>query len=130
MVIVGALILSKVVLVLDHVPLGAWVRARPAWMEVVLRTIMYSLGVAVVLILEKGFEARHEFGGFTQAVWRLFQEADTHHVWANIIGTSGALLGYNVFSEIQRQFGKGTLKRIFFTPPRKETEFDPPERTR
>jgi hypothetical protein len=33
MVVVGALILSKVVLVLEHVSLGAWVRARPAWKE-------------------------------------------------------------------------------------------------
>jgi len=31
--VVGALVLSKVVLVLEHVSLGAWVRARPAWVD-------------------------------------------------------------------------------------------------
>jgi hypothetical protein len=43
--LVGALILSKVVLVLDHVSLGGWVRAQPAWVDVVLRTAMYAIGV-------------------------------------------------------------------------------------
>ena len=35
--LVGALVLAKVVLVLEHVALGQWVRARPAWVDVVLR---------------------------------------------------------------------------------------------
>jgi hypothetical protein len=60
--VVGALILSKVVLVLEHVSLGGWMRARPAWVDVVLRTVVYSLGVAVVMILEKGFEGRRDYG--------------------------------------------------------------------
>ena len=41
--IVGALILAKVVLVLEHVPLGEWTRTRPALLDVVLRTVMYAL---------------------------------------------------------------------------------------
>jgi hypothetical protein len=32
-VVIGVLVLSKVVLVLEHVSLGAWVRARPAWVD-------------------------------------------------------------------------------------------------
>jgi hypothetical protein len=34
--LLGALVLAKVVLVLEYVPLGAWVEARPAWVDVVL----------------------------------------------------------------------------------------------
>ena len=51
MALVGALILSKVVLVLEHVSLGAWVRRQPAWVDVLLRTVMYILGVALVLLM-------------------------------------------------------------------------------
>ena len=69
--VAGALILSKVLLILENVSLGAWVRARPAWVDVVLRTAMYSLGVVVVLVLEKGFEGRHEYGGFGPALRQL-----------------------------------------------------------
>ena len=114
--VVGALILSKVVLVLEHVSLGKWVRAQPAWVDVVLRTIMYSLGIAVVLVLEKGFEGRHEHGGFGPALRHLFLQEDVHRVWANIVCLTSALLGYNVFSAIQRHFGEGALAQVFLSP--------------
>jgi hypothetical protein len=115
-VIVGALILSKVVLVLEHVSLGAWVRSRPAWVDVVLRTAMYSLGVAVVLALEKGLEGRHEYGGFSPALQQVFQQADVHHVVANTVALSGALLGYNALTVVRRHLGKGGLVRMFLSP--------------
>ena len=89
---------------------------RPAWVDVVLRTAMYSLGVAVVLVLEKGFEGRHEHGGFGPALRFLFQEADVYHVWANTLCLSGALLVYNALSVVQRHLGKGSLIRIFMSP--------------
>lgn len=120
--VVGALILSKVVLVLEHVPLGAWVRARPAWVGIVLRTAIYSLGVAVVLVLEKGFEGRHEYGGFVNALRQLFQQTDDYHVWANTLCLSGALLGYNALSVVREHLGEGELLRIFTSPLPEETK--------
>jgi hypothetical protein len=51
--VVGTLVLAKVVLLLEHVPLGAWTRTRPVWVNVVLRTFLYALGVGVALILGK-----------------------------------------------------------------------------
>jgi hypothetical protein len=120
MAVVGALVLSKVVLVLEHVSLGEWVQARPAWVDVILRTVMYTLGVAVVLALEKGFESRDEYGGFAPALRQLLQQADIYHVWTNTIAISGALLGYNALSVVRRHLGKGGLIRIFLSPFPKE----------
>ena len=114
--VVGALVLSKVVLVLEHVSLGACVRDRAAGVEVVLRTAMYALGVAVVLALEKGFEGRHEYGGFGPALRQLLQQADIHHVWANTIVLSGALLVYNALTVVRRHLGKRGLIRMFLSP--------------
>ena len=116
MALVGALILAKVVLVLEYVPLGPWVRAKPVWVDVLLRTALYSLGVALVLVLEKGFEARHEHGGFGPAVVALFQTADVPQVWANTICLSGALLGHNVLSVVRRHLGEGGLLRLLLSP--------------
>lgn len=119
----GALVLSKVVLVLESVSLGAWVRSRPAWVDVVLRTAMYALGVAIVLLIEKGFEGRHEEGGFVSALQHLFEREDIHHVWANTLCLSGALLGYNVLAVVRRHLGEGGLIRIFLSPiPEEATE--------
>lgn len=114
--LVGALILSKVVLVLEHVPLGVWIRARPAWVDVVLRTALYAFGVVVVLLLEKGFEGRHEYGGFGPSLRAVFQHADIQHVWVNTIGLGGALLVYNALSVVRRHLGAGGLRRLFAMP--------------
>ncbi len=114
--VVGALVLAKVVLVLEHVPLGAWVRARPAWVDVLVRTALYSFGVLGVLLLEKGFEGRHEHGGFGPSVMSVFQHAEAHHVWVNTICLSGALLGYNLLSVVRQHLGPGGLLRLFLSP--------------
>ena len=114
--LVGALVLSKVVLVLEHIPLGAWVRARPAWVDIMLRTALHAFGVLVVLLLEKSFEGRQEYGGVGPSLNAVFQHADIYHVWTNVFCLSGALLGYNVLSVVRSHLGEGGLFRLFLTP--------------
>lgn len=114
--IVGVLILAKVVLVLEHVPLGGWTRNRPALLDIVLRTVMYALGVLLVLLLEKAFDGRHEYGGFGPSLIALFQHAEIHHVWVNAICLTGALLVYNILSVVRLHLGKGGLIRLLLTP--------------
>jgi len=120
--VIGALVLSKVVLVLQHVPLGAWVRRRPAWVDVVLRTALYALGVLVVLLVEKGFDGRHEYGGFGASLRAVFQHEDVYHVWLNALCLSGALLGYNLLSVIRQRLGSGELLRMLMTPLPNESD--------
>jgi hypothetical protein len=115
-IFVGALVLGKVVLILEHVPLGGWIERQPAIVDVVVRTALYSLGVFVVLLLEKGFEGRHEAGGFGPAVAAVFEDPDMPHVWANTICLSAALFGYNVLSVIRRYLGEGGIARMLFSP--------------
>lgn len=114
--VAGALILSKVVLVLEHVPFGAWLRARPAWVDVILRTALYGLGVVIVMALEKGIEGRHEHGGFAGAVSAAFRSAGSYHVWANAICITSALLGFNVLGVVRRHLGEGALLRMLLAP--------------
>lgn len=121
MAVVGALILSKVVLIFERVPLGSRVKQSPAWVDVLLRTVLYSTGVVVVMVLEKGFEGRHEHGGFVGAVRAAVQSTDSYHVWANAICISGALLFYNLLSVLNRHLGTGGLARILLSPQRDST---------
>jgi len=115
-VLLGALVLAKVVLVLEYVPLGAWIQLQSAWVDVVLRTALYTFGVFVVLLLEKAFEGRHEYDGFGASLIAIFQHAELPHVWLNTICLSAALLSYNMLSVIRKHLGKGTLLRMFLTP--------------
>ena len=120
--LVGALVLAKVVLVLEYVPLGAWVRVRPAWVDVVLRTALYAFGVFVVLLLERAFEGRHEHGGLGPSLMAVFQQVDAKHVWLNTICLSAALLSYNMLSVVRKRLGKGALLQMFLTPLPNDSE--------
>lgn len=115
-ILVGTLVLAKVVLILEHVSLGTWVQSRPAWVYIVLRTLLYGLGVFVVLVLEKAFEGRQEHGSFAAALRALFHDADMSHVWVNAICVSGALLLYNIIFVIGEHLGPGGLLRVFVSP--------------
>jgi len=117
MVLIGALVLAKVVLILEHVSLGAWLRSRPVLLDVIARTFLYAAGTLVVMLLEKAFESRHEQGGFGPALMNVFQHRDMPHIWANSICVSGALLFFNSLSILSRHLGKGGLARVFLSPP-------------
>jgi len=116
LILIGALVLAKVVLVLEHVPLGTLIRGRPAWVDTILRTALYAMGVFVVLVLEKAFEGRHEHGGFGPSLVSLFQRAEGYHVLVNTICLTGALLGYNVLSVVRQHLGEGGLIMLFLSP--------------
>jgi hypothetical protein len=116
MVLVGALILGKVVLILEHVSLGSWLHKHPSIVEVLLRTLLYAIGTFIVLLLEKSFESRHEHGGFLPALANVFSHRDMPHVWTNAICLGGALLFYNLLSAVNRRLDGG-LAGVFLSPP-------------
>lgn len=115
-VIVGALVVAKVILIMEYIPLGSWVKKQPAYVDVILRTVLYSLGVLVILILEKGFEGRHEYGGFANSLRQVFNHVDVYHLWVNIIVVSCALLSFNFLTLIRMRLGKGVLFRMLKEP--------------
>ena len=121
-VFAGALILGKVALILEHVPLGARVRSAPAWVDVVLRTVLYSAGVFLVLVLEHGLRERHAAGGFGAAVVEGFRHARFPHVLATTLCLSGALFTYNLLAVVRRRLGPGGLARWFLEPQPADNE--------
>lgn len=119
--LVGVLVLSKVVLILEHVPLGGRVQTRPALFDVLMRTVLYGLGVFAVLVLERGFEGKAEHGGFVAALKWTFASTDINHICANVIFLSSALMVYNVLSVLRRHYGEGALFRLLLQPLPKES---------
>jgi len=115
--LIGAVVVAKVVLVMEHVPLGTWVQQRAALVDVTVRTLVYTAAVAVVLLLEKGFEARHDAGGFSHAVAQVFQHRDIHHVWGNTIVVTCALFGFNALTGLRRRVGDRQLTQLFLAAP-------------
>lgn len=114
--LVGALIVGKVVLLMEHVPLGAWGRRQRAWVDAVVRTALYGCGVVVVLLVEKAVEGRHEAGGIGRALVSVLEREDIRHVWATAIAVTVALLGFNMFSVLRRGIGHRELSQLFLSP--------------
>ncbi len=123
-VLIGALVLAKVVLILEHVPLGGWLKKQPVLMDVILRTLLYAFGTFVVMLLEKAFESRHESGGFSAAIMNIFHHRDMPQVWANTICVTGALLFYNLLTALNHHLGAGGLANIFLSPENEEARID------
>ena len=124
MALIGALIVAKVILIVDHIPMGKWIEKQPAIIDILFRTFIYSIGIVIILILEKGFEARNEYGGFFKAVPQVFKHADKYHLYVNTLGVVFALLGFNFLSLIGKHLGEGGYKRILFSPPPLELKED------
>jgi hypothetical protein len=120
--IIGALIMSKVVILMEMISFGKWVQDQPPIVDVLIRTVLYTAGVAVVIVLEKAFEKRHEVVGFGNAIAYILNHRDVYHVWATTIGSAASIFVYNSFSIVQRLVGKNGLARLFFSTPLIEVE--------
>jgi hypothetical protein len=114
--LIGALIMSKVIILMDLIKPPNWVLNQPPIADVILRTIMYTVGVAIVIILEKAFERRHEPGSYGDAIKYIFSHRDIYHVWATTIGVSSSIFIYLAFSILQRMLGKNALTAFFILP--------------
>jgi hypothetical protein len=120
--LIGALIMSKVIILMEMISFGKWVLHQPPIVDVLIRTVLYTVGVAVVIILEKAFEKRHEVPGFGNAVKYILFNRDVYHVWATTIGAAASIFVYNAFSIVQKLVGKNGLARLFFSTPLIEVE--------
>ena len=114
--LLGALVLAKVVLILEHVPMGSWLQRQPAFVDLFLRAGLYPAGAFVVMLLEKAIEARHEFGGFAAALSNIFQHRDMPHVLANTICITGALVMYNFLILLNRNLAPDGLRKVLLSP--------------
>jgi len=110
--IIGALVVGKVVLLLEHVGLGR----VPAWVDVVARTLIYGVGVFLVLWLEKGIDGRHASGGVLPAMGDAVGSVDMDHAVATTIVVLGALLVFNAASVVRRHHGDRGVWRMFAQP--------------
>jgi len=114
--LVGALLLAKVVVVLERVPLGSWVGSRAAWVGVALRTALYAVGVLAALLLERAVRGWAETGDFGAGVRAAVEPSDVHHLWANLVFVTGGLLVFNALAVIRRRLGEGGLYMVFLMP--------------
>ncbi len=113
--VVAALAIAKVVLVLEYVPIK-YTEDKPAWQEVLVRTILYMIGAFVFIALEKAFHARHEYGSMLGAFANMGDMINTYHLWVNILNIGGAILLFNIWSVVKMHYGKGIFIQLMAAP--------------
>ncbi len=118
--IAGALGVSHAIDIFGKVPLFRK-STPPAVFEIVVRIIIVLAGVFILLILEKSFDERHEYGGFINSFKNLANHADIYHIWVNTIAVLGALIFYYMWSIVKKHLGGKSLWDILLAPiPGKE----------
>jgi hypothetical protein len=118
--VIGALVIGKVVVILDKTAIGnRFGQSHAGYIDVLYRSLVYTFFVALVVFAEKVFHASHEAEGFIPAVRHALEKTDINHLWATVIGVFLSFIGYNVLNTISHHLGEGELVRLFFSSKKK-----------
>lgn len=114
---VAALILGKVIPLLDWAQSGYRFNSyRPA-IVIAAKTVIYGLVVFVLGTGERIFEASRRAGALRGGVDYVIAHANLQRSLGLVLLISLVTGAYLVFEQINRVMGKGVLLRVFFEPP-------------
>lgn len=114
--VIGALIVAKVVVLLEKTSFGSRFQDGSLIAHVVWRSLAYMAVVLAVTFAEHLFEAYREKGGLDRALSELWASRDFRHFLAMNLCIAISFLLYNTFCEIDRRLGEGTIRRAVFPP--------------
>ena len=114
---VGALILGKVVLVMDWAESGRRVSTQPRAVVIACKTFIYAVAVIVLGIGERIIHSAREAGDFRDGVKLVIANANLDRFLGCVLLISLIVSAYLVMEEIDRAMGKGALLRLFFERP-------------
>jgi len=114
---IGALILAKVVLVMDWAVSGKRVSTYPRAVAIICKTFIYGLAVIVLGIGERTIHGIRQAGNLRDAVKLVIARADLDRFLGLVLLISLTVGSYLVMREIDRAMGKGALFRLFFKRP-------------
>ena len=104
-----ALITAKVVLLLDHAPLGH----RVGLVEAALRTAVCTAAALALLVLEHAVSERAAAGGVGAALRGILGHPDMPAIWAATLVPAAAFAGQAAYAVVKREVGAARLRAIF-----------------
>lgn len=120
--VLGALVIGKVVVVLDNTSIGNRFRSGPLYIDVAYRSFIYTVAVFIVMVIERSFHAYSESGNLISAVIETFEGRDVAQFWATTLCVFLTFIGYEVVAAISRYMGEGELAMLFFSTNSKEND--------
>lgn len=117
---IAALVVAKVVLIVDLLPFVNRYPDKPLIYNVVWKTLIYVSAALLVRILEELIPLLGSSGGVSAAFQRLLDEVVWHHFWAVQIWLVTLFAFYCALREIGRIIGRQEILRMFFGHPATE----------
>lgn len=114
---IAALVVAKVVLIVDLLPFVNRYPDKPLIYNVVWKTVIYVSAALIVRLLEELIPLIGDAGGVSAAFERLLDEVVWHHFWAVQIWLVTLFTFYCALREIGRIVGRRELLRMFFGHP-------------
>lgn len=113
-IIVGALIIGKVVLIADHLPLTNKFPNRPLIYRIVWKSFVYVLAAFLVRTGEELIPRIFKYSSISQGMAHLVDEVIWPHFWVIYIWLSVLLFTYCSLRELVRVIGEDKVLELFF----------------
>jgi hypothetical protein len=110
----GALIVAKVVLIADRIPLLNLYPRKPLMYNVILKTFVFSLVTLLFIVLEEAFSAGAGTGGFSSALRKMSEDISWEAFWLREIWLFVLIAFYCAASELVRVVGWEKVREILF----------------
>lgn len=115
-VVVSALVVGKVVVVLDKTRAGSrFDTTHPLGIAALYKTLIYTAATFVVLFLEKVVHAYRESGLLGDAILTVWAHRDRNLILAKVLCVGLAFAGYHLYAGLDRRLGVGVLRRFITT---------------
>lgn len=113
-VIIGSLILGKVVLIFDKLPLTRKMDFLPNIYRVFFRSLIYLLGYVIFTLIEHWIKGLIDEESFVQAWMHAFQQLGTKDYILSLVIIFISFLFFNTFWVIRLAYGPKALFDLFF----------------
>ena len=114
---VAALIVAKVLLLVDLLPFVNQFPEKPLIYNVVWKTILYLIAALVVRYVEHLVHFVRQYGDFAAANRHLIDEVVWPHFWFVQIWLLVLFLAYCTLRELVRALGRDRIRQMFFGGP-------------
>ena len=113
---IGALVVAKVVLLADLLPIVNRFPDKPLAYNIVWKTLIYQAAAFVVVYLEHLWDFHKEYGSIAEANAHMADELVWPHFWAVQLWMFVLFLLFCTLRELTRTLGQERMRAIFFGP--------------
>jgi hypothetical protein len=113
--IIGSLILAKVVLIFDKLPLTKKMDIFPNIYRVFFRSFIYLIGFVIFSLLEHWVKSLIDGDSFGFAWQHAFQYLGTKEFMLRLVVIFIVFLFFNAFWVIRVRYGPAELRQLFFS---------------